>query len=198
MRRFSAPEHPGSVTSKVPPPIDPSLICRAQRGDLRAMEMLYLELESTIYTLALKLCRTPADAEDILQETFIELSRNLKQFRSQGSFTGWVKRICTTKALMRLRRSNRLQPLDEIAAIETEPADPGVEPHLRIDLEMALDLLGDTSRVVVWLHDVEGYTHEEIAEVMDGTPSFSKSQLSRAHAQLRKWLIPTREAACNT
>ena len=57
-----------------------------------------------------------------------------------------------------------------------------------MDLEAALERLPETSRAVVWLHDVEGYTHEEIAGMMDKTPSFSKSQLSRAHAKLRTWL----------
>jgi RNA polymerase sigma-70 factor (ECF subfamily) len=59
---------------------------------------------------------------------------------------------------------------------------------LRMDLEAALDRLSPTSRAVVWLHDVEGYTHEEIAGMKDRTVSFSKSQLARAHARLRIWL----------
>ena len=62
------------------------------------------------------------------------------------------------------------------------------DSHLRMDLEAALERLPETSRAVVWLHDVEGYTHEEIAKMMGKTPSFSKSQLARAHARLRRWL----------
>ena len=61
-------------------------------------------------------------------------------------------------------------------------------PALRMDLEAALERLGDTSRAVVWLHDVEGYTHDEIANMMGKTVSFSKSQLARAHTRLRRWL----------
>jgi RNA polymerase sigma-70 factor (ECF subfamily) len=57
-----------------------------------------------------------------------------------------------------------------------------------MDLEAALERLSETSRAVVWLHDVEGYTHDEIAQMMDRTVSFSKSQLARAHARLRRWL----------
>ena len=62
------------------------------------------------------------------------------------------------------------------------------DTHLRMDLEAALERLSETSRAVVWLHDVEGYTHEEIAGMMGKTPSFSKSALARAHTRLRKWL----------
>ncbi|MBW8056296.1 MAG: sigma-70 family RNA polymerase sigma factor [Nitrospira sp.] len=65
---------------------------------------------------------------------------------------------------------------------------------LRMDLESVMQRLSDTSRAVVWLHDVEGYTHEDIAELMGKSVSFSKSQLSRAHARLRKWL--GEEAVC--
>jgi RNA polymerase sigma factor (sigma-70 family) len=62
------------------------------------------------------------------------------------------------------------------------------DSHLRMDLEAALERLSETSRAVVWLHDVEGYTHDEIGAMMGMTASFSKSQLARAHARLRQWL----------
>ena len=86
---------------------------------------------------------------------------------------------------MRLRR-NKYRDADELED-EISPTRKE-DAHLRMDLESALDRLGETSRAVVWLHDVEGYTHEEIAEMMGKTVSFSKSQLARAHLRLRRWL----------
>ena len=121
----------------------------------------------------------------MLQETFLEVFRSLPRFRGEGSLWAWVRRIASSKALMRLRR-NKYRDTDEL---EPEVAGtPREQVALRMDLEAALERLSDTSRAVVWLHDVEGYTHEEIAQMMDRSVSFSKSQLARAHARLRRWL----------
>ena len=87
---------------------------------------------------------------------------------------------------MRLRR-NKYRDTDELDE-EFHPPTMKVDGGLRMDLEAALERLPETSRAVVWLHDVEGYTHEEIAGMMGKTVSFSKSQLARAHTRLRRWL----------
>jgi RNA polymerase sigma-70 factor (ECF subfamily) len=86
---------------------------------------------------------------------------------------------------MRLRR-NKYRETDELKDELTGRRRE--DTALRMDLEAALERLSETSRAVVWLHDVEGYTHEEIAGMMGKTPSFSKSQLARAHRRLRRWL----------
>ena len=86
---------------------------------------------------------------------------------------------------MRLRR-NKYRDTDELH--EQVAGHRREDTALRMDLEAALERLSDTARAVVWLHDVEGYTHDEIARMMDRTVSFSKSQLARAHARLRGWL----------
>jgi len=157
----------------------------ARRGDPAAQEALYRAFEAQVYGLARRICRTREDAEDVVQETFMEVFRSLPRFRGDGSLWGWVRTIASSKALMRLRR-NKYRDTDEL---NDEVATPGREsPALRMDLEAALERLGDTSRAVVWLHDVEGYTHDEIASMMGKTVSFSKSQLARAHVRLRRWL----------
>jgi len=133
------------------------------------------------------MCRTEEDAEDVLQETFFEVCRSIPRFRGTegGSLTAWIKRIAASKALMRLRR-NRYR---ETEALEDDlHVGPRADQHLRMDLEAAFERLPPLSRAVVWLHDVEGYTHEEIAGMMGKTVSFSKSQLARAHTRLRRWL----------
>lgn len=162
-----------------------SVVARVRSGDPAAFEALYRAFESPVYTLARRICRTTEDAEDVLQETFFEVSRSIGSFRGEGSLWGWVRTIAASKALMRLRR-NKYRDTDEL------PDDVGSprrdDAALRMDLEAALERLGETSRAVVWLHDVEGYTHEEIAAMMGRTASFSKSQLARAHAKLRRWL----------
>lgn len=158
---------------------------RVKAGDPAAQEAVYRAFEAPVYNLARRICRTAEDAEDVLQETFLEVFRSIGNFRGEGSLWGWVRTIASSKALMRLRR-NKYRETDElqddVVPIRRE------DTALRMDLEAALERLHPVSRAVVWLHDVEGYTHEEIARLMDKTASFSKSQLARAHARLRRWL----------
>ena len=120
----------------------------------------------------------------------------IHRYRGDGPLAAWVKKVAASKALMKLRKHRREQldqPLEEDErGIAPGPGSPEGRPalgaHHRMDLESALARLSDTSRAVVWLHDIEGYTHEEIAEMMERTVSFSKSQLARAHERLRELL----------
>jgi len=165
------------------------LVARAKSGDLEALEAVYRAFETPVYNLAWRILRSPEDAEDVLQETFLEVVRSIKQYRAEGHLWGWIRQIAASKALMRIRRNQvrATATLDEGSA--ATPAAAGAL-SARLDLERAFERLTETSRAVVWLHDVEGYTHEEIAELMGKTVSFSKSQLARAHARLRRMLGP--------
>ena len=167
------------------------LLARARAGDSAAFEGLYRAFEAPVYNLARRICRTTEDAEDVMQETFFEVCRSISQYRGEGSLWGWIRTIAASKALMRLRR-NKYRDTDEFEdeLVHGRRAEVG----LRMDLEAALERLPDVSRAVVWLHDVEGYTHEEIAGMMGKTVSFSKSQLARAHTRLRRWLGEERVA----
>jgi RNA polymerase sigma-70 factor (ECF subfamily) len=169
--------------------LDDLAIQRAKAGDLDALERIYRAYEGTVYTLARRICRTPEDAEEVLQETFLEVCRSIGGFRgaAPGSLTAWIKRIAASKALIRIRYE-RYRQVEDLEDHDGAAGDRGRDVGLSLDLEAALATLSDTSRAVVWLHDVEGYTHEEIAEMMKKTVSFSKSQLARAHARLRKLL----------
>lgn len=160
-------------------------LAQARAGDPAGFESLYRAFETPVYTLARRICRTAEDAEDVMQETFLEVHRSLLRYRGEGSLWGWIRTITASKALMRLRRNKYrdAEPLED----DIHPGRRGDE-LLRMDLESALERLPETSRAVVWLHDVEGYTHEEIATLMGKTASFSKSQLARAHQKLRRWL----------
>lgn len=162
-----------------------AVVARAKQGDPVALEALYKAYSTPAYNLARRICRTTEDAEDVLQETFFEVCRSIRNYRGDGSVWGWIRTVTSSKALMRLRR-NKYRDTDDL----TDELAPGrsSQTALRMDLEAALDRLSDTSRAVVWLHDVEGYTHEEIATQMGKTVSFSKSQLARAHQRLRLWL----------
>jgi len=171
---------------------DDIVVSRARAGDLEALESVFRTFEAPVYNLARRLCRNSEDAEDVLQETFVEVMKSIHRFRGDGPLAGWIRKVAASKALMKLRRgrAHGMESLDEDAADPATGSDAkagwlaGLSTD-RIDLDTALATLSEMSRSVVWLHDVEGYTHEEIAEMMGKTPSFSKSQLARAHARLR-------------
>lgn len=162
-----------------------TVLAEARAGNPAGFEALYRAFEVPVYNLCRRICRTSEDAEDVLQETFFEVCRSIGQYREEGSLWGWIRTIAASKALMRLRR-NKYRETEEL--YEDAAPHRREDTHLRMDLEAALERLPETSRAVVWLHDVEGYTHEEIAAMMGRTASFSKSQLARAHVRLRRWL----------
>jgi len=179
--------------------VDDLVVARARRGEAAALEALYRSYSGPVYTLARRILGSPQAAEDVLQETFLEVVRSIRQFRGDGPVAGWIRRVAASKALMHLRRDRARgehQALDDalpFAAAGGGAGHPAATPQPgdRVDAAAALDLLAPDTRAVVWLHDVEGYTHDEIAALMGKTASFSKSQLSRAYARLRSALAPT-------
>ncbi len=179
--------------------IDPGIIRRAARGDARAHEIIYRAFAAPVYSICLRFTKAPAHAEDLTQETFIEIMRSIAKFRGDAALGSWIRRIAVTKALMFLRSAwtKRGQALadDWSDFTEGDALSHGISRHPddALDLDAALANLPDVSRTVVWLHDVEGFTHKEIAGLMGKTESFSKSQLSRAYQRLRPMLEAQQE-----
>ena len=176
--------------------IDPAIVKRAARGDARAHEIIYRAFKTPVYSLCLRFTRAPAHAEDLLQETFIEIMRSISKFRGEAALGSWIRRIAVSKALMFLRSAwtARSQSLaddwDEFTPGNAASHGISSNPDDALDLDAALANLPSVSRTIVWLHDVEGFTHKEIGKLMGRTESFSKSQLSRAYQRLRPMLSP--------
>lgn len=176
--------------------IDPAIVKRAARGDPRAHEIIYRAFKTPVYSLCLRFTRAPAHAEDLVQETFIEIMRSISKFRGEAALGSWIRRIAVSKALMFLRSAwtARSQSLadnwDEVTPGNAASHGISSHPDEALDLDAALANLPSVSRTIVWLHDVEGYTHKEIGKLMGRTESFSKSQLSRAYQRLRPMLSP--------
>ena len=174
--------------------VDPAIVRRAARGDARAYEIIYRAFAAPVYSLCLRFTKVPAQAEDLVQETFIEIMRSIAKFRGEAALGSWIRRIAVSKALMHLRSAwtARGQALaddwHEVTPGDVSSHGVPSQPDEALDLDMALANLPSTSRAVVWLHDVEGFTHKEIAALMGRTESFSKSQLSRAYQRLRPML----------
>jgi RNA polymerase sigma-70 factor (ECF subfamily) len=169
-------------------------VSRARAGAHDAHGVIYRLLQQPVRTLARRLVTNAAMAEDLAQDVFVEVLTNLGQYDGRGSFAGWVRTITVRKCLMHLRSPWRrgLGWIESLGSGELDSGDPpgSAAAGDAIDLGRALARLGATARAVVWLHDVEGYTHTEIGALLGGTPSLSKSQLTRAHARLRQLLEP--------
>jgi RNA polymerase sigma-70 factor (ECF subfamily) len=168
----------------------------AREGDARAHEAIYVAARRPIYTLIRRLVVRAAIADELFQETFVEVLRNIGAYSGEGSFGGWLRSIAVNKCLMYLRspwhRSLLYLDNDDSDATPVvlldQAAHPDVQAAASLDVERALATLPALSRSVVWLHDVEGYTHVEIGRLLGRTASFSKSQLARAHSRLRELL----------
>jgi RNA polymerase sigma factor (sigma-70 family) len=186
--------------------VSPDVIRAACAGDARAHEAIYRACQRPLYTLILRIIGRPAIADELFQETFVEILRNIRTYSGEGAFGGWIRTIAVNKCLMHLRSPwhRNLLHLDAGDVEPSSPAlhDPGARPDAHaeasIEVERALASLPAVTRTVVWLHDVEGYTHGEIARSLGRTVSFSKSQLARAHARLRELLDPHFETSSCT
>jgi RNA polymerase sigma-70 factor (ECF subfamily) len=175
------------------PDIEPAVIAAAQAGDTHAHGAIYALYSNRLFTLIYRLVQRRAMAEDLLQEVFIEVLRSVSSYRGTGPFGGWLRTIAVHKCLRQLRSPWHRSVLwldDTLAQVDAEHQTPPLDAALSMQSELAAALrhLTPVSRAVVWLHDVEGYTHSEISQQLGRTTSFSKSQLARAHARLRELL----------
>ena len=168
------------------PPIPSEIVDRARGGDRAAHAEIYAALGGPVFTLARRMLASKPLAEDVLQETFVEVICNIDRFRGEADIGTWIKRIAINKCLMHVRSSWVSRRAPEIDEPASEHRSGLVDDQMA--LERALDRVPDVARAVVWLHDVEGYTHAEIGRLMGRTTSFSKSQLARAHERLRELL----------
>ena len=166
----------------------------AAGGDVAAFEELYKQHNRRVYSLCFRMTRDASQAEDLTQEVFIQLFRKLDTFRGDSSFTTWLHRLTVNTVLMYFRTSaKRREQTTEDGTTPTQivrgtqnPARMSVVD--RIALDEAIRQLSPGYRAVFILHDVEGYEHEQIAEILGCAVGTSKSQLHKARLKLRQLL----------
>ena len=180
--------------SKFAVDVAPEVIEKALDGDPCATESIYRSFERPVFTLGLRICQCEQDALDVLQETFIQVFTRLHQFAGEAPFWSWLRQVAVNCSLARLRK----RKLIPVGWNEDSAATAGNDAGMQMDLVAALAKLPADARAVVWLYDVEGLTHKEIADQFGKSISFSKTQLSRAHARLRDLLEQNRELSCVT
>ena len=169
---------------------DQELIGRVLAGDPSAERALYDAHVDRVFRLVYRMAGDLDRAQDYTQETFIKAFGRLTEFRGEAALSTWLGSIAISVTLNGLRKAKRSRErevlLDEGLTIGRIP--PEAEPDLKDRLAQAIDDLPDGYRVVFVMHDVEGYTHEEIAGSLGVHPGTSKAQLSRARARLRESL----------
>lgn len=167
--------------------VDEITLARARRGDLAACERIYRQFQKPVFSVTVRVVQCRELAQDVSQEAFITAFRRIGQFRGDAPFWGWLRRLAVNHAISALRK---LPKADLVTFDDYQASCEGAQEHIgsAMDLEQALAQLDTEDRAIVWLYDVEGYKHSEIAEMFEKTESFSKTRLSRARERLRELL----------
>ena len=167
---------------------------KAKNGDITALAELYILYKTPVYNLCLRLTRDVMDAEDLMQEVFLQVYRKLNSFRGEAAFGSWLYRVATNVTMMHLRKRQVEEiPLDELELQNLECASrSGIrdrwDPIERIALLRALCGLSKNRRTLILLHDLKGLSHNEIAQSLGVIASTSKARLHQAHRKLRETL----------
>lgn len=164
------------------------LIARVQDGDPTAERALYDAHVDRVYGLAYRMTGNEAVAKDCTQDVFVRAFERLDEFRGDAAMSTWLHRITTSVVLNHLRSAKRARKREEKAVQDSLVVTDGParsEPDLKRDLRRAVDRLGEIYRTVFVMHDVEGFTHREIADALGVAEGTSKARLSRARAELR-------------
>lgn len=175
------------------------IIKRAQNGDHAMFEQLYRLHSRRVYAVCMRMVKDPAEAEDLTQEAFMLLYRKIHTFRGESAFSTWLHRLAVNRVLMCLRRKSLPavsleEPLDANETSGPPAIDLGCRDSIlegaldRINLERCIKRLPTGYRTIFVLHDVQGYKHQEIADILGRSVGDSKSQLHKARAQLRGFL----------
>ena len=180
---------------------DEKLVSLVQGGNYDAFEELVRRYEGKIYGHSLRLLGNPHDAEDVLQETFLNAFRGLEDFRGDSSFSTWIYRIATNNALMKLRKAKRrlgefnedLPPPEmlkkrPVGNFDMSPGDVLLEKELLGELSTAVEKLPEKYRTIFLLRDVEEFSTQKTADILGISTSAVKSRLHRARIFLREAL----------
>lgn len=177
-----------------PPTSDYDLAQASSQGDMAAFETLYERHHRRVYSLCLRMVANSTEAEDLAQEVFIQLFRKLGSFRGESAFTTWLHRLTVNHVLMHFRKKGvkleKTTEEGEIGEIQDLIQGTGERPRFvdRIALDKAISELPPGYRTVFVLHDVEGFEHEEIGNMLGVSTGTSKSQLHKARMRLREFL----------
>lgn len=169
--------------------LDQNILARARHGEMDAYADIYRLYGRACYNQALRLLGNAALAEDIVQEVFLKLMNMLRSFRGEAPFGAWLKRLTVNASIDLLRRDRRLD-VDDAESILAQQPTSEMNMEQRQDVRVLLQQLSPRARAVLILHELEGYTHKEIAGLFGQTESYSKSLLARSLQRLNVLVGP--------
>ena len=189
-------------------PLDPNVVKRAQQGDSDAFAALFHAHKARIYSVCLRMTNNAAEAEDLTQDAFLQVFRKIATFRGDSAFSTWLHRIAVNTVLMHFRKKS----LSQVSLDEPYSNSDGAkvrreygtrDNHLagcvdRVALASAIKELPHGYRTIFLLHEVEGYEHQEIAEMLGCSVGNSKSQLHKAKLRIRELLARSEARPRNT
>ncbi len=169
---------------------DDELIKGCQNEDRKFQKMLYQKYAPLMYGICLGYINERSIAQDILQEGFIKVFKNIKNFKGTGSFEGWLRKIITNTAIDYFRKNNTSNDyIISGSEVENEEIPSYILEQMNAEtILIKVGELPEGARVIFNLHALEGYTHKEISERLNISEGTSKSQLNRAKSILKKWL----------
>lgn len=157
------------------------------KGERKFQELLYQTFSSKMFSVCLRYANEYAGAEDLLQDGFVKVFKNIEKFRSEGSFEGWVRRIFVNNSIEYFRKKANMYVVQETEALTYEYYDDNaVQKLMKEDLMKIIQTLSVGYRTIFNLYVIEGYSHKEIGEMLNITEGTSKSQLARARYLLQK------------
>ncbi|MEW6990078.1 RNA polymerase sigma factor [Colwelliaceae bacterium 6441] len=164
------------------------VIKQAQAGDINALEIIYKTYAAACYALAFRISCDKSLSQDVVHDAFIKIMEKISSLKDFSLLVPWIKKIVSNETINQLKRRNRIEFLDEDTEKSLITNDLFDQHWLATckDLNKLLSNLSDTSRIVLVLHEIEGFNHKEIANVFNKTESFSKVTLSRAYKALKK------------
>lgn len=168
------------------------LIIQCRQGDLQAMGTLYERFKAPLFSLALRYTYNFAAAEDVIQDVFVKVFTNIHTLDEDKAFVGWLYRIAVNTSLSYLRSHKKLKqktiPLEDVQAFVADSQPPVTDKEENKVLEQTIQKLPPKLKSVFLLHDVQGFKHREIADILGCSVGTSKSQLFKARKRIRKLL----------
>ena len=174
--------------------VDSMVIESAQAGDKHAMGLIYKNYSQAVYVLLYRMVWHKETAQELMQDTFIDVMTKLPSYRADANLYAWIRRVAVNNCLMHFRKNKKIlvEFNSDNSPVVIERNDANSDES-KIDVEKLLKRLTPKRRLLVWLHEVEGMTHKEIAELVNKSVSYSKTELSRALSQLQSYIAEEKE-----
>jgi RNA polymerase sigma factor (sigma-70 family) len=189
-------DHSADSASGFAQRVDAMTLARAQAGDMQAFATLYATFGRPCFNLALRILGNRTQAEDLVQEVFLKMFATIRSYRGEAPFGSWLRRMAVNATIDQLRGQRHEADVDADAVQAQQAAADSGNAAATLDVWTLLQRLPARTRAILVLHEFEGYTHTELAQMFGQSESYSKSILARALKRLGELVVNTESAPC--